>query len=65
MLFTLIKCWRDNILQVLGYIKCIINNNLYIKWASLMTQMVKNLPAMQEIQARSLGWEDSPGERNG
>ena len=23
-----------------------------------MTQMVKNLPAMREIQVRSLGWED-------
>ena len=27
-------------------------------WASVV-QMVKNLPAMQEIQIRSLGWEDS------
>ena len=25
---------------------------------SLVTQMVKNLPAMREIQVRSLGWED-------
>jgi len=23
-----------------------------------VTQMVKNLPAMREIQVRSLGWED-------
>ena len=28
-------------------------------WASLVVQMVKNLPAVQEIQVRSLGWEDS------
>ena len=27
-------------------------------WASLMTGMVKDLPAMQETQVRSLGWED-------
>ena len=27
--------------------------------------MVKNLPAMQETQVRSLGWEDSPGGGNG
>ena len=27
--------------------------------ASLVTQTVKNLPAMQETQARSLGWEDT------
>ena len=26
--------------------------------ASLVTQMVKNPPAMQEIQVQSLGWED-------
>ena len=26
--------------------------------ASLVAQMVKNLPAMQEIWAQSLGWED-------
>ena len=25
--------------------------------ASLLAQMVKNLPAMQETQAQSLGWE--------
>ena len=29
-----------------------------IFWASLMAQMVKNLPAMQETWVRSLGWED-------
>ena len=27
--------------------------------------MVKNLPAMQETQIQSLGWENSPGEGNG
>ena len=27
-------------------------------WASLMAQMVKNSPAMQETQVRSLAWED-------
>ena len=27
--------------------------------------MVKNLPAIQETQVRSLDWEDSPGEGNG
>ena len=32
--------------------------------ASLLAQMVKNLPAMQEIWVRSLDWEDSPGEGN-
>ena len=27
-------------------------------WASLIGQLVKNLPAMQEIPVRFLGWED-------
>ena len=31
-------------------------------WASLVTQMVKNLPAVQETQAQSLGREDPLGE---
>ena len=30
-----------------------------------MAQMVKNLPAMQEIPVQSLGQEDSLGEGNG
>ena len=30
----------------------------YILWASLMTQLVKNPPAMQETWVQSLGWED-------
>ena len=29
--------------------------------ASLLAQMVKNLPAIQKMWVRSLGWEDSPG----
>ena len=27
-------------------------------WASLVAQTVKNLSSMQEMQVRSLGWED-------
>ena len=27
-------------------------------WASLVAQMVKNFPVVQETQVRSLGWED-------
>ena len=27
-------------------------------WASLIAQLVKNLPAMQETQVPLLGWED-------
>ena len=28
------------------------------RWASLVTQMVKNLPAMRETRVHSLGWGD-------
>ena len=28
------------------------------RWASLVAQMVKNLPAMWETQVQSLGWKD-------
>ena len=31
---------------------------LQYSWASLVAQMVKNLPAMPETWVRSLGWED-------
>ena len=30
----------------------------YLNRASLVAQMVKYLPAMQETQVQSLGWED-------
>ena len=38
---------------------------LWGKGASLVAQMVKNLPAMQETRVQSLGQEGSPGEGNG
>ena len=31
---------------------------LQYSWASLVAQLVKNLPAIQETWVRSLGWED-------
>ena len=31
---------------------------LQYSWASLVAQLVKNLPATQEIWVQSLGWED-------
>jgi len=33
--------------------------------AFLVAQTVKNPPAMQKTQVRSLGWEDPPGEGHG
>ena len=35
---------------------------MYI-WASLVSQTVKNLPAMQDTQIRFLGQEDHPEKR--
>ena len=35
-----------------------IMNSMDINLSSLVTQMVKKLPAMQETWVRSLGWED-------
>ena len=35
---------------------------LQYSWASLLAQLVKNPPAMQETWVRSLGWEDPPKE---
>ena len=32
-------------------------NSVQNKRTSLMAQMVKNLPAMQETQVQSLGWD--------
>ena len=33
-------------------------------FSSLVTQLVKNLPAMWETWVQSPGWEDSPEDRN-
>ena len=35
---------------------------LQFPWASLVAQLVKNLPAMWETWVPSLGWEGAPGE---
>ena len=41
------------------------SNILVYPWASLVAQLLKNPPAMQEAWVRSLGWEDFPGEGKG
>ena len=35
-----------------------IDYPLQYSWVSLVAQLVRNLPAMQETWVRSLGWED-------
>ena len=37
---------------------------LQYSWASLVAQMVENLPATQETLVQSLGWEHPPGDGN-
>ena len=36
-----------------------IGHPLQHSWASLVAQMVNNLPAVEEIWVQSLGWEDT------
>ena len=36
-----------------------IDYPLQYSWASLVAQLIKNLPAMQETPVRPLGWEDT------
>ena len=35
-----------------------IDYSLQYSWASLVAQLIKNLPSMQETWVQSLGWED-------
>ena len=35
-----------------------VYQNVYLKWASLVAQMVKNLPAVWETWVQYLGWEN-------
>ena len=62
--FGLLLCFRDgfgndftaNIFVTENMFK-IIRSNFVLEWASLVAQLVKNLPAMRETWVRSLGWE--------
>ena len=44
--------------QLLSHVRLIVTSWTTAQQASLVAQMVKNLPAMQETQVQSLGWED-------
>jgi len=35
-----------------------IDSPLQYSWASLVAQLIKNPPAMQEMRVQSLNWED-------
>ena len=49
------------LLKILTAALFVVKNccNLAIEGASLVAQLVKNLPAMQETLVQFLGWEDS------
>ena len=49
------QCYSLNSSHVLLPSLCL---QVYFAWASLVAQLVKNLPAMQETWVRSMGWED-------
>ena len=45
-------------MQICGILGLIFGA-LFLIWASLVAQLVKNLPAVQETWVQSLGWEDA------
>ena len=48
--------------RAIAFIQHVFIIFLHFKWVSLVAQMVKNLPMMQETWVQSLAWED-PLER--
>ena len=47
--------------EIGGAASCLTSHGMegeFLKYSSLVAQMVKNLPAMQETRVQSLGWED-------
>ena len=57
-----VGCLHSNSLLFSGHgprwIKSLIHYELILTWPSLVAQMVKNLPAVQETQVRFLRWKD-------
>ena len=45
------KIWEE-------FLNFLVLVSVLFLWASLVAQMGKNLPAMQETRVQSLGWED-------
>ena len=56
--FHLLVFFFFSFLILIPYTNRTQNESCTVFWASLVAQMVKNLPAMQETWVRSLGWED-------
>ena len=51
----LYSLWGHKELDTTGRLSLSLSHKV---WASLVAQLVKNPPAMQETQVQSLGWED-------
>ena len=49
---------QETLVRFLGWEDSWGRNRLQYSWASLVAQMVKNLPAMLETWVLSLGWEN-------
>ena len=54
---SIVKTWQNT--TQLHKLFALDIATMFLLWASLVAQMVKNLPGMQEIRTRSLGEEDS------
>ena len=50
---------RSTTRRYLGDVQAVLGSWCSMMWASLVTQMVKNLPAMWETWVWSMGWEDT------
>ena len=57
------KCFAHfihrSICDVLHFVTFQICKKSLVKWASMVAQLVKNLPVMQETWVQSLDWEDA------
>ena len=51
-------CWAFRQFLCFRLLQVVLSLSLWIQQASLVAQLVKNLPVMRETWVRSLGWED-------
>ena len=59
---SILNIWKFTV-HVLRRLKLPVGNQG--NWASLVAQLVRNPPAIQETPVQSLGWEDPLEEGNG
>ena len=55
-------CFLERHLYIKWWCSPLVNIEMYPYWASLVAQLVKNIPAIQETLVWFLGWEDPMGE---